>query len=124
MMVDETVVEKLKRVVKTLDEKGGLRLFAIVWRENLKRWDVLVSADWIVYSKMSDNIGIIYDALKKEFNGEFALRFSSIEPLQTDEMIVKDLTGTISIEPNSVADFEDVTIGNTTINKMVLFVSR
>ncbi|MBI4458081.1 hypothetical protein HY633_03910 [Candidatus Uhrbacteria bacterium] len=124
MMMDTATKNKLEEVVKTLEKsKGELKLFACVWKDDVKKWDVIVSADWVIYDKLKENLGVIFDAFKGKFNGEFALRFSGIYPLNKDEPFVKEVTKLFSFTTGSM-ELNEVRFGDVRVDKMVLFVSR
>jgi hypothetical protein len=124
MAADRTMIEKLKKVIDALEKMGKLKMFALVWRENLKRWDVLVSAKWVDSRKIDENVGDIFDALKSQFNGEFAFRFSGIYPLATTEPFVVQLTQLLDVDEGGDVELENCQINNVNIERMVLLVSR
>ena len=126
MVMDERTKDKISAVTKSLEnERGSLRLLACVWREDLKNWNVIVSADWVDYDQVKENIGDIFDVFKKYFNGEFALRFSGIHPLETEEPFVQKVTELFEVTSSeSPIEIDSVTIGGKEIDSIVLFVSR
>lgn len=122
--MDASVKLKLREVAKALeDSKGRLRLFACIWRPDVKKWDILVSADWVNYQKLQENIGDIFDVFKSQFNGEFALRFSGIYPLSTKEPLIKNLTELFAASSGTL-ELNEIQVGDVKIEKMVLIVSR
>jgi hypothetical protein len=116
--------DKLQKIALALEStKGELKLLACVWRDDVKKWDILVSANWINYSKLQEDIGVIFDEFKKEFNGEFALRFSGIFPLSTTEPFVNQITQLISVTSGTV-ELKEIRIGEVKVDKIALIVSR
>jgi hypothetical protein len=125
MATDRIFVDKLKQVAKSLEQnKGRLRLFAAVWKDDIKRWDILVSASWVDYERMKENIGDIFDALKQQFNGEFVLRISGIHPLKVTEPLVTQLTKMVNVDEGGDLEFENVQVNNLNLERVVVIVSR
>ena len=115
--------DKIQRVVLSLSNRmGSLALLACVWRNDSKKWDIVISASWITRSSVKENIGDIFDAFKEEFNGEFALRFSGIYPLATDESFVRNLQSFIGSSTDSV-ELSDVRINGIDSDKIIVFAS-
>ena len=124
MTMDITVKNRLQEVVKRLEEtKGGLKLFACVWRDSVKRWDIVVSATWVDYGKSVENLGDMLDATKATFNGEYSLRFYTINPLKEEEPFVQEIIKLLA-PVTAPVEFENVSFGGVNIEKMVLFVAK
>jgi hypothetical protein len=122
-MVEAQLIEKMNRVVSSLSKKGSLKLFALNWRGDMNQWDILVSADWIDYEKLRDNLSDIFQELKKEFNGQYALLFSGIHPLVPSEPLVQSINKAFPAT-NEIMNLERVQFGTLVVEKMILFVSR
>lgn len=123
-MEDKELKEKMIRVVQSLvSKKGDLKLFVLNWISESNQWDIVVSADWVDYQKLRDNISDIFLEVKKEFNGQYSLLFSGIHPLTTEEPMVKNITKMMAI-PSGVMDLTNVQIGGLLVEKMIIFVSQ
>lgn len=124
MFMDEATKNKIIDVARTLEnDKGRLKLFACIRKENEKKWDIIVSADWINYSSLKENIGDIFDAFKGRFNGEFALRFSGIYPLEiTEDFVIR--TTELFESNGDILELNEIKVGDVMVDKMLLVYSR
>lgn len=123
-MGNDELMEKMTRVARNLSEKKGvLKFFALNWREEYNQWDILVSADWVDYDKLRDNISDIFQEVKKEFNGQYSLLFTGIHPLRPEEAVVQSITKAVAI-PSGSTELVKCQFGNLYIERMILFVSR
>jgi len=123
-MLESELKEKMGRVAKSLSEsRGGLKLFALNWRNDLEQWDILVGADWVDYDKMRDTISIIFQEIKKEFNGQYAMTFSGIHPLKPSEPVVQSITSAFVKTNDDATELTRVQFGNLVVDRMLLFIS-
>lgn len=110
--------KKIERVRETLVENNeSFSLFALVkLKADLKRWDVVVCADWLPKRK-KEAIRIVFDELKKELTSdEFAL-ISRVVVLDEAEPFVEQVR-TLSIDNKQLAIFKNQTISDLSIKEI------
>ncbi|MEY4723670.1 MAG: hypothetical protein RLZZ324_1183 [Candidatus Parcubacteria bacterium] len=123
--MEALIKEKLKRIAADLEAtKGELKFFACVRPTiNEQKWDIVVSAEWVTADSLKADLGVIFDAFKKEFNGEYALRFNGIFPLVTSAPFVKSVTQLFSMTSGDM-ELKSVQLGDFAIEEMILIISR
>lgn len=85
-------IEKLKSVIRLLEEKkGDLLIFAIFLREEpLEKWDVLVAADWLNSVDM-DAYKVVASNIQQALDGSELVQFSRVVILDQDDPVVSFL---------------------------------
>ncbi len=105
------IIEKFKSIEKELSiEKGDFNLFALFLREDsANKWDLLVSADWIVQNK-SESIKIIANKVQEYLEKKELVNLSRIVVIEEDNPALDVIHKTITVEH-----------GNTEIQDSIFF---
>jgi len=126
MKMEKSVLDRLIIIAKEIEEsRPGVKLFICVWREELSKWDIVISAEWVDYNNLKDSVEIIFDIFKGKFNGEFALRFSGIYPLKVDEPFVDSITKLFPVtSTEEIKEFDELVLRDKKFSNMVIIISK
>jgi hypothetical protein len=93
--------EKVRKVEADLaSEMGPLNLFALFKREDINRWDLVVSAPWAADNFIT--LGYIADVVKRHLTPEDMVMLARIVILPADEDPVLSLNAKFDVEHGEI----------------------
>lgn len=93
--------EKVRKVEADLaKEKGPLNLFALFEREDINRWDLVVSGSWATDNL--ETLGYIADVVKRHLTPQEMVMLARIVILPADEDPVLSLNAKFDVEHGEV----------------------
>jgi len=91
------LAEKVRKVEADLaQEKGPLNLFALFEREDINRWDLVISAPWAKHDL--ETLGYIADVIKRHLTPEEMVFLARMVILPADEDPVLSLNANFDVE--------------------------
>lgn len=92
-----TLAEKVRLVEADIaKEKGPLNLFALFEREDINRWDLVISAPWAKHDQAT--LGYIADVIKRHLAPEEMTLLARMVILPADEDPVLSLNASFDVE--------------------------
>ena len=118
------IIDKFKVIEKELsDERGEFNLFALFLREgSANKWDLLVSADWIIEDK-SESLSVIASKVQEHLEINELLRLSRIVLINENNPALEAFHQTISVAHGS-AEMQDIEFSGLEIKHGIVITSR
>jgi len=118
------IVDKFKTIEKELtDEKGEFNLFALFLREgSANKWDLLVSADWIIEDK-SESLAVIAGKVQEHLEKKELLTLSRIVLINENNPALEAFHQTINIAHGST-EIQDIEFSGLEIKHAIVITSR
>lgn len=118
------IIEKFITIEKELsEEQGDFSLFALFLREDAAdKWDLLVSADWIMYDK-SASLKIISNKVQKHLGKKELINLSKIVLIKENNPALEALHNAVEVE-HGKAEIQDRTLFGLQIKHAILITSR
>lgn len=118
------LINKFKTIEKELsDEKGEFNLFALFLREDsANKWDLLVSADWIIDNK-SESLNLITKKVQEHLDNKELVNLSRIVLIEENNPALEAFHNAISAEHTS-AEIQDSNFFGLQIKHAYVITSR
>lgn len=118
------MIDKFREIESSLSqEKGDFNLFALFLREDsANKWDLLVSADWVVGNK-SDSLKIIAKKIQEHLDKKDLVNLSRIVLIEDDNPALDAFNRAISVEHGS-AEIKESNFFGLQIKHAFIITSR
>jgi hypothetical protein len=118
------IIEKFKTIEKELsEEKGEFNLFALFLREDsANKWDLLVSADWIIENK-SETLKLITNKVQEHLEKKELVNLSRIVLIEENNPSLEAFHRAINVEHGST-EIRDRNFFGLQIKHAIIITSR
>lgn len=101
----KTIIEKLKKIIVSLEESHGpILIFALFLREDpLDKWDIVTSASWLDASNMN-SYNLVSSKIQESLSSTELTKLARVVILDKDDLVVNYLQDNFSITNGNYED--------------------
>ncbi|NQU99611.1 MAG: hypothetical protein HQ538_02635 [Parcubacteria group bacterium] len=121
MELDITIIEKLKELLSKITLlKKRISLFAVIQREGVDTWDLVVGGDDL---RTKENLDLIIKITKKIFEQDEIIRFPRLILLNSNHPLLDSINRAFAVEDGAVK-IENTKIDNIFLKNAYLLYSK